>query len=141
MIQDKIYSIICDLKEVAKSENQIIAKITGYTVSYLIQARFMMTIYQIRLQTKLKSQSIGSDFGFNVMRLPMPANENSLVSPYDMLLMVNHMNGILNLLKPGVTAMTGKILYYVEKKEHNTPLQFQTNSKEQNVGDLHERRD
>lgn len=52
----------------------------------------------------------------------MPANENSLVSPYDMLLMVNHMNGILNLLKPGVTAMTGKILYYVEKKEHNTPL-------------------
>lgn len=51
------------------------------------------------------------------------------------------MKGILNLLKPGVTAMTGKILYYVEKKEHNTPLQFQTNSKEQNVGDLHERRD
>lgn len=43
------------------------------------------------------------------------------------------MKGILNLLKPGVTAMTGKILYYVEKKEHNTPLQFQTNSKEQNV--------
>lgn len=53
----------------------------------------------------------------------MPANENSLVSPYDMLLMVNHMKGILNLLKPGVTAMTGKISYYVEKKkEHNTPL-------------------
>lgn len=52
------------------------------------------------------------------------------------------MKGILNLLKPGVTAMTGKISYYVEKKkEHNTPLQFQTNLKEQNVCDLHERRD
>lgn len=78
-------------------------------------------IYQIRLQTKLKSQSIGSDFGFNVMSLPMSANENSLVSPYDMLLMVNHMKGILNLLKPGVTAMTGKILYYVEKKKNTIP--------------------
>lgn len=74
------------------------------------------------MQTKLKSQSIGSDFGFNVMSLPMPANENSLVSPYDMLLMVNHMKGILNLLKPGVTAMTGKISYYVEKKRTQYPV-------------------